>query len=160
MICETLWPEAPRHRDGLMRVISKEYEKHPTSHLGVMGQYGWSSPKTFCEWKGLAPTELTRFVGGFISECTGGKINQMVGWANILPWHSVIHPHDHHQADVSAIYYLHPGTGAPLCFPHLSIEIDPRAGMLILFPGLAQHEVRERGVGCDRVSIAFNAVLS
>lgn len=160
MICEAVWPEAPFHRAELLRVISEHYQKDPHGQLGVMSRRGWASPKTFCDWKGASVRALVQFVSELISESTERKIGQLVGWANILPGTESIAEHDHHQADVSVVYYVQPGVGAPLEFVELGLEVDPRAGMAVLFPGKTTHRVRPGGNGVDRVSIAFNAILT
>ncbi len=161
MISEEVWEHAKQHDQELRAVVAREREKDPEGHLGVMSPGGWSSPKTLLKWEGDAIAALVGFAYRMIREATEQEVETLSGWAIALPADESIGPHDHHQADVVLIYYLEPGVSAPLEFVDRDIQLEPRAGLAVLFRGDVVHRVQAKpdSVGKDRLAFVFNATL-
>ncbi len=84
----------------------------------------------------------------------GGWFNQMGPGQYTLP-----HRHDDDDELLSAVYYVQvpPDSGALVIQePPFSTRVEPRAGMLVLFPPHVQHEVTENQSQEQRLSIGMN----
>lgn len=80
-------------------------------------------------------------------------------WYVGLPKGAMIHKHDHHLSDWSAVYYpMSSFNGGELVFDDCE-PIQPREGMLVCFPGSAMHSVTDNQSDKERISLAFNRVM-
>ena len=162
MIHEQAWPDAERCDASLRRAVTEHRQLSPDARLEVMSPSGWSSAKDLTDWGDPAVDALTGFVHELIEELSGGEIESLVGWAILLPPGGHIRPHDHGDADLVAIYYLDPGSNAAaLQFPEQSIELEPKRGLVVVFPGNRVHRVNGGAEFTQkpRISLAFNASL-
>ncbi len=144
----------------LARVAELRIE-HPSSALGVMnGRGAWASPKMVCS--SLVPMSLytepwwVAIVGHIESVCSGSF--RLDAWANVLPPGASIGPHDHHQAEWSAVYYPsdHPSVFCAGEHDPPTIVHQPCRGDLLVFPGSLKHWTVPKNCIGDRVSIAVN----
>jgi tetratricopeptide (TPR) repeat protein len=98
-------------------------------------------------------------------------------WAAVLDGQGQLEPHVHYESYVSAVYYPKipkgmandaPGagwfefSGGPSRFPcrraRAPRPVEPREGLLFLFPSYFYHRTRPFSAGEPRISIAFDAV--
>ncbi len=101
-------------------------------------------------------------------------------WANVMRRGGYNNVHNHGDADWSGVYYVDPGDPPSQRHPHSGIfefidprggverlrlsgddfapmwRIEPKAGLLILFPGGMRHAVHPYQGNAPRISIAFN----
>jgi uncharacterized protein (TIGR02466 family) len=105
------------------------------------------------------------------------------GWININPPRGYIGPHMHPNALISGAYYVDLPDGedkstggeiefiSPHAVSHLNglvkslmltdkIRIQPKPGLILLFPGLQMHWVLPNHSRKDRVTVAFNLVVA
>lgn len=67
--------------------------------------------------------------------------------------------HDHGQADLSCVYYVSvPENSAPLILPSKDgdVLINPKTGMLVVFPGKCSHKVPKSEHQGERIIISMN----
>ena len=66
-------------------------------------------------------------------------------------------PHDHLPSYFSSVYYIDPPENGPeLIFPELNESIQPKNGMLVLFPCWVVHEVPKKTFSGKRYAVAAN----
>ena len=101
-------------------------------------------------------------------------------WLNINPKHSYHGEHMHSDAFISGVYYIQtphasgntlfrdPRAATAFCrLPFAentprnanAITVNPRPGLLIMFPGWLTHSVEQNHSDDDRISLAFNIKL-
>ena len=80
-------------------------------------------------------------------------------------WGAVYHKdeytlqHDHWPAVWSWCYYVSvTDQCAPIVFPHAKLSIQPRNGMMVMFPGWVAHYVPKQACDHDRIMIAGNII--
>lgn len=69
------------------------------------------------------------------------------------------HEHDHGVADLACVYYASiPENSAPLILPTIDGDhkIQPKNGMLVVFPGLCNHKVPKSEHTGERIMVAMN----
>ncbi len=98
-------------------------------------------------------------------------------WAAVLHGQGQLEPHVHYESYVSAVYYAKVPkgmandapdagwfefSGGPSRFPcrraRAPRPVEPREGLLFLFPSYFYHRTRPFSAGEPRISIAFDAV--
>ena len=108
----------------------------------------------------------------------GDLAMRMTGWSVILRQGNVSKPHTHPGAQLSGVYYVSTpqdqndggelvladprirATVAPLVGQKSNALFPPRAGATILFPSFLEHYVLPFKGSGERISIAYNIVLS
>ena len=145
---------------------------------------GWQSEHDFARWGGEPAKRLIRHALELADSHTvgggGGKSRwRCEAWANVSESGHFNMPHVHSATFWSAVYYVSVGKGeggelvlhdprmpglimhAPnLRFrgtgPDVTAKIEPKAGLMILFPGWLSHSVEPwQGTG-NRISVAMN----
>ena len=106
MIHEETWPEAAKWDQALGQVINEQRAADPESRLAVMSDGGWCSRKNITEWENQGVDALASFVRDLIEEISEDEVERLQGWATVLPAEASISEHNHHQADLVAIYYV------------------------------------------------------
>jgi uncharacterized protein (TIGR02466 family) len=169
-------------RDVILEAESK-IEGVARSNLG-----GWQSAPDFFEWDSPSVTTLQRHVAHALNVATlrlTGRPNlafrfDLFGWAAVNRDGHYNTTHVHPTATWSGIYYVHPGDERPgehngllelvhpvaasvmSFFPNILPSariVQPKAGMLILFPSYLQHHVRVYRGARPRICVPFNAHL-
>jgi uncharacterized protein (TIGR02466 family) len=151
-------------------------------------QGGWQSPPDFFRWDKQPIAALERYIGHAINIATlrvTGQPNlkmrmELHGWAAVNRNGNYNTTHVHPLATWSGVYYVDPGdepsesSGGLLEFVHpiaASVMtffpnvlpsgrvVQPKAGMLILFPSYLQHSARMYHGEKPRICVPFNAHL-
>lgn len=141
--------------------------------------FDWPHPEVAQLLQGVA-----RAVKAMMAAMTGvaelsGELDAW-GWANVLHDGGYNLPHTHPEAMWSGVYYVDAGTATPGGVPnngviefmdprnaadHVKIPgmpftgrmcVEPRAGMLLLFPGWLNHFVNPYRGTSPRIAVAFN----
>jgi len=145
---------------------------------------GWQSEHDLAQWSGPAGKKLIDHALALAdSHTSGGQAGssrwRCEAWANVSgPGHFNM-PHVHSATFWSAVYYVRVGEGEggelvlhdprmpglQMYAPHLRFralgpegqaKIEPRAGLMVLFPGWLSHSVEPwQGTG-NRISVAMN----
>lgn len=153
--------------------------------LTLSNRNGWQSKRDFPQWAGEAGRRIVEHATRLASEHTGHGPNRpspswnVDTWANVSASGGFNMPHIHGGTFWSAVYYVRTGEGeggqlvlhdprmpalrmhAPaLRFkeagPDVRTEIQPKSGLMVLFPAWLLHSVEPwQGEG-HRISIAMN----
>jgi uncharacterized protein (TIGR02466 family) len=121
---------------------------------------------------------LLKHTNQFVSEMIEGRqVTIYESWVNYQGKHQYQERHTHPGSFVSGVFYMrtngedgalrfHPPSdsltlvpSAKLLFENNSIQYQPVAGRIILFPGWAPHSVRANMTDHERLSISFNCSL-
>lgn len=151
-------------------------------------QGGWQSAPDFFRWKAPPVAALERHIGHAVNIATlhvtrQPKLNfqmELYGWATVNRSGHYNSVHVHPMATWSGVYYVDPGdenmesqsgvlefvhpvaasvmTFFPNVLPSARL-VQPKEGMLIMFPSYLQHSVRLYRGEKPRISIPFNAHL-
>jgi uncharacterized protein (TIGR02466 family) len=176
-------PGAPQLNRDLEPAILGQMNRDEGVHLSNRG--GWQSGRDFPGWAGEAGHRLVRHAVGVAASHTVRAPNvapvgwTVDAWANVSGSGHFNMPHIHGGSFWSAVYYVSVGEGeggqlvlhdprmpalrmhSPgLRFkgagPEYSARIEPKAGLLLLFPAWLSHSVEVwRGSG-TRISVAMN----
>jgi len=151
-------------------------------------QGGWQSTPDFFRWERQPIAALERYIGNAINIATLRVTAQpklklrmeLHGWAAVNRNGHYNTTHVHPLATWSGVYYVDPGdepsenSGGLLEFVHpiaasvmtffpnvlpSARVVQPKAGMLILFPSYLQHNVRMYRGERPRICVPFNAHL-
>jgi uncharacterized protein (TIGR02466 family) len=154
------------------------------SGLKLSNRGGWQSQHDFTSWAGAEGQALiaraAELAGAHSQSSSGGPPRWRVdAWANVSGEGAFNMPHVHGGTFWSCVYYVRVGEGeggqlvlhdprmpglrmhAPgVRFrnmgPELRAEIQPAAGLMVLFPGWLSHSVEPwQGTG-ERISVAMN----
>jgi uncharacterized protein (TIGR02466 family) len=154
------------------------------SGLKLSNRGGWQSQHDFTSWAGAEGQALiaraAELAGAHSQSSSGGPPRWRVdAWANVSGEGAFNMPHVHGGTFWSCVYYVRVGEGeggqlvlhdprmpglrmhAPgVRFrnmgPELKAEIQPAAGLMVLFPGWLSHSVEPwQGTG-ERISVAMN----
>jgi len=154
------------------------------SGLKLSNRGGWQSQHDFTSWAGAEGQALiaraAELAGAHSQSPSGGPPRWRVdAWANVSGEGAFNMPHVHGGTFWSCVYYVRVGEGeggqlvlhdprmpglrmhAPgVRFrgmgPELKAEIQPAAGLMVLFPGWLSHSVEPwQGTG-ERISVAMN----
>lgn len=166
----------------LEQLILAQQATVPGHQLSNRG--GWQSPHDFTEWSGEPGQTLIKNALSLANGYTSGPKNAALGWrydawANVSDSGNFNMPHFHSASYWSVVYYVGVGDGEGgqlvlhdprmpgLCMhaPHLRFkgagsenhfEIEPKPGLMVLFPAWLLHSVEPwRGSG-RRISVAMN----
>jgi uncharacterized protein (TIGR02466 family) len=158
------------------------------SKISRSNQGGWQSAPDFFRWDKPPVTSLERHIGHAINVATLRVTAKpelrfrmdLYGWAAVNRSGHYNTTHVHPMATWSGVYYVDPGddeTGEPggllefihpvaasvmTFFPNVlpsARVVQPKAGMLILFPSYLQHSVRMYRGEKPRICVPFNAHL-
>jgi uncharacterized protein (TIGR02466 family) len=150
---------------------------------------GWHSKQDFQAWSGDAGRKLMRRVlelaRGHTVKIEGGTELEwsMQGWANVSAPGAMNKPHVHGGAFWSAVYYVRapesesgrlvlydprmpalrmyaPSLRFKDAGPEQVVRLQPRSGMLVMFPSWLLHGVDPWEGEGERISIAFNIFAS
>lgn len=170
-----------------LREVILEAER-TTAGIARSNLGGWQSAPDFFEWERPSVRALQRHVAQAVNVATvrvtaGCKLEyhfDLRGWAAVNRNGHYNTTHVHPGATWSGIYYVDPGdevAGGPngllelvhpvaasamTFFPSLlpsARVVQPKAGMLILFPSYLQHHVRVYNGKKPRICVPFNAHL-
>ena len=151
-------------------------------------QGGWQSEPDLFTWRSPAISELQEYIGHAVNIASLRAIGQtapkfkvtLYGWATVNRSGHYNTVHVHPMATWSGVYYVDPGDEAsntssgalefvhPVAastmtfFPNVLPSarlVQPKEGLLILFPSYLQHSVRMYHGSRPRVAIPFNAHL-
>ena len=175
-------PGAQQLNVELEKLILERRAQDPGHKLSNRG--GWQSEHDFARWSGAAGKQLLDHALALAdSHTSGGKAGsprwRCEAWANVSgPGHFNM-PHVHSATFWSAVYYVRVGDGAggelvlhdprmpglQMYAPHLRFRamgpdaharIEPKPGLMVLFPGWLAHSVEPwQGTG-NRISVAMN----
>ena len=153
--------------------------------LRLSNRGGWQSRHDFSDWSGEAGDRLLKQATDLASTYTTSTGNDVVArwlvdsWANVSGSGSFNMAHVHGATFWSCVYYVSVGEGEGgalilhdprmpalrMHAPHyrfkdlgaeVAVDIKPKPGMMILFPGWLSHHVEPwRGSG-TRISVAMN----
>jgi uncharacterized protein (TIGR02466 family) len=175
--------DADELNNELEKAILKHRKADPGLKLSNRG--GWQSKRDFPQWAGEAGQRLVRHALAMASAHTssaqpGGPPRWTVdAWANVSESGNFNLPHVHGGSFWSAVYYVRVGEGeggqlvlhdprmpglrmhAPnLRFKgagaELFAQIQPKAGLMVLFPAWLSHSVEQWDGKGSRVSVAMN----
>jgi uncharacterized protein (TIGR02466 family) len=164
-------------------------ERETTGHSAVRSnQGGWQSEPDFFRWDAPPIAALQQYVGHAINIATVRVTGQpklkfqmeLYGWATVNRHGHYNSVHVHPMATWSGVYYVDPGDENPetrggllefvhpiaasamTFFPNVlpsARVVQPKEGMVIMFPSYLQHGVRVYRGERPRISIPFNAHL-
>lgn len=167
----------------LEEVILDQQKAEPGLKLSNRG--GWQSKRNFRSWAGDAGTRIIDHAVALANASTGHRQDRLPPqwnvdvWANVSSSGAFNMSHIHGGSFWSAVYYVRAGDGeggqlvlhdprmpglrmhAPgLRFkdtgPDVRAEIQPRSGLMVLFPAWLSHSVEPwQGEG-NRISVAMN----
>jgi uncharacterized protein (TIGR02466 family) len=176
-------PDAERLNSELEAAILGQQQHDAGLQLSNRG--GWQSKRDFRVWAGPAGIQIIDHAIALATASTGHRQDRAAPqwnvdvWANVSTSGAFNMPHIHGGSYWSAVYYVRAGEGeggqlvlhdprmpglrmhAPgLRFkdagPDVRAEIQPKSGMIILFPAWLQHSVEPwQGEG-HRISVAMN----
>lgn len=182
VIMDELEGAAELNRD-LEKAVLEQRDLDPGLKLSNRG--GWQSKRNFPQWAGKAGQKVIDHAIALANENTGHAPNRPVPnwsvdvWANVNNPGGFNMPHIHGGTYWSAVYYVRAGEGeggqlvlhdprmpalrmhAPgLRFkdagPDVRTEIEPKSGLMVLFPAWLLHSVEPwQGEG-HRISVAMN----
>ena len=170
-----------------LRDLILEVERN-VPRINRSNQGGWQSAPDFFRWNNGSVAALERYVRHAIHTATLRVTSQpnlnfraeLYGWAAVNRKGHYNTTHIHPMATWSGVFYVDPGDEAPgssggllefvhpvaaavmTFFPNVlpsARVVQPRAGMLILFPSYVQHNVRPYGGERPRICVPFNAHL-
>jgi len=116
-------------------------------------------------------------IRNFLCNQDPGKLEMMTSWANINSMGSWNMPHMHLPADWSGVFYLEvndeifqeKGDGDLILIDPMpagsmfrrtgTVNLRPRTGLVVLFPGYQMHMVAPHFGETERISVAFNYKL-
>lgn len=128
----------------MRNAIVEVQQRYPSSGLGV--GTGWSSPKILHERDEFAP--LTAWAW---EQARPHDAVHLDAWANLYRVGDEVRAHDHHQAQLTAVYCLY-GEGELLVDGYGSVWMTP--GLLVILDGRQVHSVPPSRA--RRISIAMN----
>ena len=180
------YPLAEQHKDQMIATIDQLRRQHPGGADGRSNPVGWQSPKllqTLPIFKPLIHMGIDALLNPISAHMNwnlkGAKIN-VESWANVNPPGSPNQIHAHAGALLSAAYYVHfPEDGGGIRFynprkifqhddqpPRADLgrqhtdsviyRVQPRSGLLVLFPGYLAHDVEVNRSSEVRYAISFN----
>jgi len=143
-------PEALVLKPGLIKMIEEVRKAFPWCRLAVQTN-GWNSPKG--DWQGdwLCPAfEIVKM--NIEDLLPRGKPYRYEAWFNVLDPGGIVNVHNHHLAQLSAVYHIE-GSGDLLLS---GVDVIPaREGRIVIFDGMQNHSV-PGPITERRLSIAFN----
>jgi len=174
--------DAEKLNPELEKAILRQHEADPGLTLSNRG--GWQSKRDFPKWSGEAGRRIIEHAGALASAETlvGRDASpkwQIDSWANVSGSGAFNMPHIHGGSFWSAVYYVSTGEGTggqlvlhdprmPALRMHapgvrfknmgaeLRADIQPKPGMMVLFPAWLSHSVEPwEGTG-TRISVAMN----
>lgn len=169
---------------GLRSLILERERTLPTASKSNIG--GWQSQPDFFAWKEPEVATLLHYVKGALDiatirvtapQCIRGQFD-VFGWAAVNRDGHYNTVHLHPASTWSGVYYVDPGDEAPpsgqlefthpvpaagmTFFPNVLTStrlVEPKAGMIILFPSYLLHSVRIYRGERPRICVPFNAHL-
>ena len=167
----------------LERLILAQQQRDPGLKLSNRG--GWQSRRDFPQWAGEAGRRVINHATALATAQTGHKLGpealkwNVDVWANVSSFGAFNMPHIHGGTFWSAVYYVRAGEGeggqlvlhdprmpalrmhAPaLRFkdsgPDIRADIQPKSGMMVLFPAWLLHSVEPWQGDGSRISVAMN----
>jgi uncharacterized protein (TIGR02466 family) len=153
--------------------------------LKLSNRGGWQSKRNFRSWAGDAGNRIVEHALALANSSTGHRQDRAAPqwtvdvWANVSRSGAFNMPHIHGGSFWSAVYYVRAGEGAGgqlvlhdprmpglrmhapgLRFkdtgPDVRAEIQPKSGMMILFPAWLSHSVEPWEGEGHRISVAMN----
>jgi uncharacterized protein (TIGR02466 family) len=153
--------------------------------LKLSNRGGWQSKRNFRSWAGDAGNRIVEHALALANSSTGHRQDRAAPqwtvdvWANVSRSGAFNMPHIHGGSFWSAVYYVRAGEGAGgqlvlhdprmpglrmhapgLRFkdtgPDVRAEIQPKSGMMILFPAWLSHGVEPWEGEGHRISVAMN----
>jgi uncharacterized protein (TIGR02466 family) len=175
-------PDADELDSALERAILAKRAEH--AGIKLSNRRGWQSTHDLARWAGPEGQRIIERAVELASThavTPGGSAPRwsVEAWANVSPPGAFNMPHVHGGSYWSAVYYVRVGEGeggqlvlhdprmpglrmhAPgVRFrnmgPELKVEITPRPGLMVLFPGWLSHSVEPWEGSGERISIAMN----
>jgi uncharacterized protein (TIGR02466 family) len=178
------WADAPAVNAELATIIQAKMECAPGLNLSNIG--GWHSDGDLLRWPGAAVETLADWVSQGCQQMIEQSRNPAFSislktsfscWANVSGKGAYSSMHNHNPALFSGVYYVDPGEPAApqsksgliefmdprvLAGPvpsqafHPPVLLQPKAGMMLIFPGWLMHFVHPYQGSGQRISIAFN----
>ena len=116
---------------------------------------GWSTAKD--QSKPSALKGLIEYISKTLADITGEE-KGIAWWLVSIDDGGAIQEHDHNQSDWAAVYYPQDVTSGGVITFESGETVEPKAGLLIMFPGTLKHSVSEYTGEGPRLSVAFNRV--
>ncbi len=142
-------PEAVTIKFGLLKMIAELRNAFPWSRLACQTN-GWNSPKG--DWSGDWHCPALEIVKSSILKRLPDKGYEAQAWFNVLDPGGVITSHNHHKAELSAVYHIQGSGELILCGLGVVPAIE---GRIAVFGGLIDHYV-PGPITEQRISLAIN----
>lgn len=168
MIHLSLWSEWRAANVALLAIVESWRAGLVGSRLGVQaGEAAWASPHTLlAQCKGFWVRRLEAWVRDELA-AFGWRGRHLEAWATWQGPGGSCGWHDHHQAEVSAVYYVAAAEGAGRLRVALAgvedaecgVPLPPVPGLLAVFSARTTHCVEASAAapgGTARISIVFN----
>lgn len=149
--------DVERPDEALSRLILRHEQSGPGLEAANVG--GFHSVPTLQDWPDAPSQSLLAHIIG-AGRQLGMRAFQLQAWANVMRKGHYMRAHRHGQSVWSGVYYVRAGDGPggriKFASGSHSCALQPRTGLMLIFPGELLHNV-EVYLGEDtRISVGFN----